>query len=1007
MARKVSVTINGKEYVSQESKKAGESLNQLGKTSDRINAAIKAGFVAAAAAVTAAVVSITKAVGEAQKLTDNIDKLSQKIGISRDAFQEWEFILSQNGMEIGLLQTSIRTLISAADEASRGVVTYTRTFDALGVSVTDANGELRDQESILFDTIYALAEVENTTQRTALATDVFGRSATELAPLLNSGADSIEALRDRAHELGLVLSDETIDAGVQLRDTIDQLQRTFKSLMTTALAPVMDDINELGQVFLDQIKDGGGLHRFIGGFVRFVSWTVNTAVPVLRESFSFIGGVLSVLGKNLTDALSGAWDSLADVPVLGDIRARILGYFELTGDLYEAMKAGDWDTFWNLAAPAMQGGLALTALLYLGMSSVTALWGTIQTALAGAGFLTNIRGLGASGVIAGLSIGVAIADAITNEDTDMKALAANIITAVIGGFVGTAVTGSASTGALVFALTLNFRLGESLTTVLENAIEGMDDTFIRDILLRINTTLTLTGDLFQALKDGDWDAFWDLAAPAVRGGIGLAAIISTVMFSAGSAWSTIQAALAGAGFLTSIPGINANGLIAGLSIVLAIADVIRDPTVGWDSLTQDIVVALLAGFGTAGLTGSVKAGALAFTIVLNFQLGSTMLSGLSDMLNPESYEGANQELQEIQRVINSVEILFANGPKSKLVEIWGIETGRQILAGLGVGLADIDVMGADSARKLLWAIQEELGIQSPSTEAMWVGEMYTEGLAAGLNKSEIWAQIFREFSKRIAELKNIGTIDPDEVMGDITGDGTQSGPTGGANTTKEPNSTIGGIIEQFTGLIEPLASVQALLDPIGTILGGVMNVLGPVINDVLGPLVGILRVFGQAIGALIAPFVQILAPVVEFIGNAFVWLYNKAIMPLANGIIWVGNKIQQGVAWALNGLIDGINWALGWLGVNIQKVNSPTDNAGFLTAIDYGTMQDAGSSSTSSYAGSSTGSSTSVQQLNINVYQYFQGNVIGDGGMESVGEYVVRSIQAYSGAGGNVEVISA
>ena len=105
-------------------------------------------------------------------------------------------------------------------------------FEQLGVSVSDSEGQLRSQEEVFFDVISALQGMENETQRNAIASDLLGKSATELAPLLNGGATSMEELRQRAHELGLVFSDDAVNAGVVLGDTIDDLKKSMSAVVT-------------------------------------------------------------------------------------------------------------------------------------------------------------------------------------------------------------------------------------------------------------------------------------------------------------------------------------------------------------------------------------------------------------------------------------------------------------------------------------------------------------------------------------------------------------------------------------------------------------------------------------------------------------------------------------------------------------------------------------------------------------------------------------------------------
>ena len=124
---------------------------------------------------------------------------------------------------------------------------------------------------------------------------------------------------------------------------------------------------------------------------------------------------------------------------------------------------------------------------------------------------------------------------------------------------------------------------------------------------------------------------------------------------------------------------------------------------------------------------------LTFTVALNFKVGETIMNGLV----PKPYQGDDAGKSQVQDIIGSPEGLLSkwgatSAARKKLVAIWGVETGRQILAGLGIGLADIDKIGEESARVLLSTVQDELGIQSPSKEFKQIGQYVVEGLINGL-----------------------------------------------------------------------------------------------------------------------------------------------------------------------------------------------------------------------------------------------------------------------------------
>lgn len=216
----------------------GETLlNGIG-TAAKWGAAITSGAAAAGA-------SLVAFAGNAASTCDTIDKMSQKIGISKEAYQELDYILGQNGIDVNILQTGMKTMVTQMQTTADGTSKTATAFEKLGIAVIDTNGQLKSQEDVFFETITALQGMENITERNALANKLFGKSATELAPLLNGGAESMEELRARAHDLGLVLSDETVTAGVVLGDTMDDVKKSFGSIVTklgSSLMPVVQKV---------------------------------------------------------------------------------------------------------------------------------------------------------------------------------------------------------------------------------------------------------------------------------------------------------------------------------------------------------------------------------------------------------------------------------------------------------------------------------------------------------------------------------------------------------------------------------------------------------------------------------------------------------------------------------------------------------------------------------------------------------------------------------------------
>ncbi len=266
----------------QELKAGLGSLSSTIKTGITGATQVVTAFTAAAAAATGTVIKLASDTAEQM---DRIDKLSQKTGLSREAFQEWDFILSQSGASVEGLQNAIKNLSVAADEGSDKQVSA---FERLGVSVTDANGKIKSQEQLFTEVFSALSAYGDETERTSLASTLLGKAATELAPALNAGADAIEEMREKAHSLGLVVGDEVIDAGVAFTDTMDQIKRTLSALTSNAMGPMMEVLNDLGQSFLGVVTGAEGaseaFQESIGSTVSRVTSIIADSLPTLVDT---------------------------------------------------------------------------------------------------------------------------------------------------------------------------------------------------------------------------------------------------------------------------------------------------------------------------------------------------------------------------------------------------------------------------------------------------------------------------------------------------------------------------------------------------------------------------------------------------------------------------------------------------------------------------------------------------------------------------------------------------
>jgi len=247
-----------------DNKEANKSLSdtdsKAGKVAKALGNGVKAAAKFAAGIATAAagaVAGMTKLASSSASAMDEIDKASQKMGISAEGYQEWNHAMELSGMSIDTMKTGMKSLQKAMTGVDEEGNTTSEEFEKLGISITNADGSMRNVEDVMNEAILKLADMEEGAERTAIATKLFGRAGTEMAPMLNQGSQAIEDMKNEAHELGLVFSEEEVKAGAKLNDTLTNLKQSFAALKTglgNSLIPVVQQFAEMIMQFLPKIQ---------------------------------------------------------------------------------------------------------------------------------------------------------------------------------------------------------------------------------------------------------------------------------------------------------------------------------------------------------------------------------------------------------------------------------------------------------------------------------------------------------------------------------------------------------------------------------------------------------------------------------------------------------------------------------------------------------------------------------------------------------------------------------
>ena len=297
-----------------EAEKAGKSAG--GKLSSALGGAAKLGVGAVAglsAAVAGVGASITSSAASVAAYGDDIDKMSQKLGVSSSFYQEWDAVLQHSGTSMDSMSATFKKLATASQDASND---QQEAFKKLGLSMKDVQS--MSTEQLFTSVISGLQGMEEGTERTALATQLLGRGAMEMGALLNTSAADTQAMIDTVNQLGGVMSDDAVKASAQFQDSLQDMQTAFtgvKNKAMTELLPgfssVMDGLAGLvtgSQDGSQKIKDG--MTSIISNVSEMIPKLIEGITPALDALIELAPQIVENLATGILNAIPALMPSL-------------------------------------------------------------------------------------------------------------------------------------------------------------------------------------------------------------------------------------------------------------------------------------------------------------------------------------------------------------------------------------------------------------------------------------------------------------------------------------------------------------------------------------------------------------------------------------------------------------------------------------------------------------------------------------------------------------------------
>lgn len=302
---------------------ASKALNSLNGISAG-TAAVAGGFAAVAAAIVKtekALIDMTKEAAEGAK---EIETFASITGQSEQQVQQMQYASEKLGVSYDRVRDSLKEITNKMQEAENGSADTAAAFDKLKVSLRGQNGELRDAQDVFLDVIDALGNVENQSERDAIAMDLMSESAQELNPMIEAGRETIQQYAQAASDMGLVLEEDELKALTDVQSAfydLEQQQKATKNQLAAEFAPYLtsfySDMSEATRTFGQTLEDSGivsafgSLLEFVGDLIDPTSVLGQTTLPILEGSLEGVALVLATVVDSLR-AIAGLLDGLED-----------------------------------------------------------------------------------------------------------------------------------------------------------------------------------------------------------------------------------------------------------------------------------------------------------------------------------------------------------------------------------------------------------------------------------------------------------------------------------------------------------------------------------------------------------------------------------------------------------------------------------------------------------------------------------------------------------------------
>lgn len=318
---------------------AKTKLNNIKRENEAMNAALSSGAAKIAAAFVVAMAAVGTAVASAISNGAQLGNLSSSLGLTVEQLSRLEYAAKSAGVGSDQLKGALQELSKKMLEREP-VDLGVRLFSALGVSVRNTEGQMRNTLEVFSDVAERFSKMKDGAEKTNLAMQLLGGEGAALIPLMNGGAAAVKKMGDESDSLGNTIDQKTAESFKGFINEINKTKAAIEAIFTRVAAnlqPALSVLNEVIFKATTSTKDFGGASEVLTGILKgtiAVATALGGAINVVYQS---IAGVVEAMYQISKGEFSKAWEAITRRV------ENVVQTFEVAGKVSDALFSG-WET---------------------------------------------------------------------------------------------------------------------------------------------------------------------------------------------------------------------------------------------------------------------------------------------------------------------------------------------------------------------------------------------------------------------------------------------------------------------------------------------------------------------------------------------------------------------------------------------------------------------------------------------------------------------------------------